>query len=182
VDGQLVTAGGDGAVALESADAAFRGVALLLQVRAECWRAAPGAALIGAVADLAGAPDRAGERLREIGDAIGLTSISSVGYQLSALQRKGYLHRDGRRPRTTDLCLPSRPAVPPEQSYAAEAGQAGDGPDIPSREPVYVPLVGRIVADGPILAVSAEDLRIDPDDAQSCRARRIGRPGRRDPS
>jgi hypothetical protein len=121
------------------------------------------------------APDRAGEHLREIGDAVGLTSISSVGYQLSALQRKGCLHRDGRRPRTTDLCLPSRPAVPPEQSHAAEAGQAGNGPDIPSREPIYVPLVGRIVADGPILAVSAEDLRIDLDDAQSCRVRRIGR-------
>ena len=89
--------------------------------------------------------------LREIGDAVGLTSISSVGYQLSALERKGYLTRDGRRPRTTELRPPS-PAVPPEQGHAAEAEQPGNGPDIVSREPVYVPVVSRIVPDGPILA------------------------------
>jgi hypothetical protein len=38
-DGQLVVSGGDGTVALEPADAAF--VALLIQVRVECWRPAP---------------------------------------------------------------------------------------------------------------------------------------------
>ncbi len=90
--------------------------------------------------------------MREIGNAVGLTSTSSVGYQLSALERKGYLTRDGRRPRTTELRLPSRPAVPPEQGHAAEAEQPGEDPDIASREPVYVPVVSRIVTDGPILA------------------------------
>ena len=32
--------------------------------------------------------------MREIGEAVGLTSTSSVSYLLSTLQRKGYLHRD----------------------------------------------------------------------------------------
>ena len=38
--------------------------------------------------------------MREIGEAVGLTSTSSVSYQLSTLQSKGYLRRDaGRRAR-----------------------------------------------------------------------------------
>ena len=41
--------------------------------------------------------------MREIGEAVGLTSTSSVSYQLSTLQRKGYLHRDVGRPRTIRL-------------------------------------------------------------------------------
>ena len=36
--------------------------------------------------------------LREIGDAVGLTSPSSVAHQLTALERKGYLRRDPNRP------------------------------------------------------------------------------------
>ena len=41
--------------------------------------------------------------MREIGDAVGLTTTSSVSYQLSTLQRKGYLRRDVGRPRTIRL-------------------------------------------------------------------------------
>jgi repressor LexA len=41
--------------------------------------------------------------MREIGDAVGLTTASSVSYQLSTLQRKGYLHREVGRPRTIRL-------------------------------------------------------------------------------
>jgi hypothetical protein len=36
--------------------------------------------------------------MREIGEAVGLTSTSSVSYQLSTLQNKGYLRRDAGRP------------------------------------------------------------------------------------
>jgi repressor LexA len=50
--------------------------------------------------------------MREIGEAVGLTSTSSVSYQLSTLQRKGYLHRDVGRPRTVEVRLPGHPAVP----------------------------------------------------------------------
>jgi hypothetical protein len=53
-DGQLVVAGGDGAVALEAGDAAFDGVAGLVAFWVEGWRAAAGPALVLAVADLVG--------------------------------------------------------------------------------------------------------------------------------
>ncbi len=75
--------------------------------------------------------------MREIGEAVGLTSTSSVSYQLSTLQRKGYLRRDIGRPRTVEVRLPGHPAV----------------------RPAYVPMVGRIAAGGPILAEQAiEDI------------------------
>jgi repressor LexA len=73
--------------------------------------------------------------IREIGDAVGLTSTSSVSHQLKMLQRKGYLHRDANRPRAVGM-LGGDVAATPE----------------PSTQPVYVPLVGRIAAGGPILA------------------------------
>jgi repressor LexA len=85
----------------------------------------------------------------EIGAAVGLSSISSICYQVSVLQRKGYLHRDGRRPRTMEVRLPGRPAVRPGQ----DPGQSSrDGLDIPSQEAAYAPLIRRIAASGPVLA------------------------------
>src|ERR1700690_4077479 len=85
--------------------------------------------------------------MREIGEAVGLTSTSSVSYQLSTLQSKGYLRRDAGRPRTVEVRLPGHPAIRPEP------GPDDDSPmDIASQEPAYVPLVGRIAAGGPILA------------------------------
>jgi repressor LexA len=95
--------------------------------------------------------------MREIGEAVGLTTTSSVSYQLSILQRKGYLHRDVGRARTMEVRLPGRPPVRPEGSVAesardeaAAANHPGIG--IPSQEPAHVPLIGRIATDGPILA------------------------------
>src|SRR5205807_7991693 len=82
--------------------------------------------------------------MREIGEAVGLTSTSSVSYQLSTLQRKGYLHRDVGRPRTVEVRLPGHPAVRPEQAAngaAADAEMSADGMDIASQEATYVPLV-----------------------------------------
>src|SRR5881628_414519 len=38
--------------------------------------------------------------IREIGEAVGLTSPSSVHSQLEALQRKGFIRRDPTKPRT----------------------------------------------------------------------------------
>src|SRR5580658_360307 len=92
--------------------------------------------------------------MREIGEAVGLTSTSSVSYQLSTLQSKGYLHRDAGRPRTVEVRLPGHPAVRPEADAEEETAM-----DIPSQEAAYVPLVGRIAAGGPILAEEAiEDI------------------------
>src|SRR5512133_2728623 len=65
--------------------------------------------------------------MREIGDAVGLTSTSSVSYQLSTLQSKGYLRRDAGRPRTVEVRLPGHPAVRPEAETSEEHGL-----DIPS--------------------------------------------------
>src|ERR1700722_5892728 len=44
----------------------------------------------------------------EIGAAVGLTSTSSVSYQLRILQRKGYLHREMGGARTMEVRLPGR--------------------------------------------------------------------------
>jgi repressor LexA len=95
--------------------------------------------------------------MREIGEAVGLTSTSSVSYQLSTLQRKGYLHRDVGRPRTVEVRLPGHPAVRPEQVREREQEKEVlpsdlPGNDIPSQEAAFVPLIGRIAAGGPILA------------------------------
>ncbi|MGD0558414.1 MAG: transcriptional repressor LexA [Streptosporangiaceae bacterium] len=96
--------------------------------------------------------------MREIGEAVGLTSTSSVSYQLSTLQRKGYLHRDVGRPRTVEVRLPGHPAVRPDANTPAAAEEEpaaatpANGMDIASQEARYVPLVGRIAAGGPILA------------------------------
>jgi repressor LexA len=93
--------------------------------------------------------------MREIGEAVGLTSTSSVSYQLSTLQSKGYLRRDAGRPRTVEVRLPGHPAVRPEPDVDDDAAPM----DITSQEAAYVPLVGRIAAGGPILAEeSIEDI------------------------
>ncbi|HUN33247.1 MAG TPA: transcriptional repressor LexA [Trebonia sp.] len=101
--------------------------------------------------------------MREIGEAVGLTSTSSVSYQLSTLQKKGYLHRDVGRPRTVEVRLPGHSPIRPEAgSREGEAEAEAVLPtsfDIPSQEAIYVPLVGRIAAGGPILAEqSVEDV------------------------
>jgi hypothetical protein len=49
--------------------------------------------------------------VREIGEALGLTSASSVARLLRALERKGYLHRDPNRPRAVGI--PATKADPP---------------------------------------------------------------------
>jgi repressor LexA len=99
--------------------------------------------------------------MREIGEAVGLTSTSSVSYQLSTLQKKGYLHRDVGRPRTVEVRLPGHSPIRPEGKPESEpdAELAATSFDIPSQEAIYVPLVGRIAAGGPILAEqSVEDV------------------------
>jgi repressor LexA len=94
--------------------------------------------------------------LREIGAAAGLASTSSVSHQLSVLQKKGYLSRGARRPRTAVV----RPATAPAARQQLERQQAGRAPGGAEGQRVaHVPLVGRIAAGGPILAEqSVEDV------------------------
>ncbi|MFI9532565.1 transcriptional repressor LexA [Nocardia fusca] len=94
--------------------------------------------------------------IREIGDAVGLNSTSSVAHQLRTLERKGYLRRDPNRPRAVDVrgmdeAVRSVTTLPPADT-AATSDAAGDT-DRPI--PTYVPVLGRIAAGGPILAEQA---------------------------
>ena len=86
--------------------------------------------------------------IREIGDAVGLTSTSSVAHQLRTLERKGYLRRDPNRPRAVDV----RGADDHPQTSVATTDVAGSDA-LP--KPTFVPVLGRIAAGGPILAEEA---------------------------
>jgi len=104
--------------------------------------------------------------LREIGAAVGLTSPSSVAHQLAALERKGYLRRDANRPRALEVVSPDakkgargyrgRGSMPADR--LADALEHGTHHDLETDsgdaapEAIYVPVVGRIAAGGPILA------------------------------
>jgi len=68
--------------------------------------------------------------VREIGEAVGLNSSSSVHAQLANLERRGFLRRDPSKPRAMEL-----------QGAGAPTGQA-----------VSVPILGRISAGSPIMA------------------------------
>ena len=82
--------------------------------------------------------------VREIGEAVGLVSPSSVAYQMGVLQKKGYLRKDANRPRAVDVRPPSELALHDEADVRAARPA-----------PAYVPVLGRIAAGGPILAEQA---------------------------
>ncbi|MGZ8570725.1 MAG: transcriptional repressor LexA [Actinomycetota bacterium] len=67
--------------------------------------------------------------VREIGEAVGLTSSSSVHAQLANLERLGLLHKDATKPRAMTLTN-----------------------DEPRAKGTTVPLLGRIAAGSPVLA------------------------------
>lgn len=72
--------------------------------------------------------------VREIGEAVGLSSPSTVHSHLSALVEGGYLRRDPSKPRAIEV---------------VDTGEVADLRRAPVRD---VPLVGRIAAGSPILA------------------------------
>jgi len=80
--------------------------------------------------------------MREIGDAVGLKSLSSVTHQLNQLELIGYLRRDAGNTRAMEVLidLPGMAAENP----ADTAPSVGDA--------AMVPLVGRIAAGVPITA------------------------------
>ncbi|MDQ1661338.1 MAG: repressor LexA, partial [Blastococcus sp.] len=73
--------------------------------------------------------------VREIGEAVGLSSASSVAHQLSVLQKKGWLRRDPNRPRALDVRLPGDGTRTAAAELIGNAEAAGP-------QPTYVPLVG----------------------------------------
>ena len=76
--------------------------------------------------------------VREIGDAVGLASPSTVHAHLANLERTGYLRRDPTKPRALELVGRERRGEP------VVLGEA--------RKVRVLPLVGRIAAGGPLLA------------------------------
>ncbi|SDS63512.1 SOS-response transcriptional repressor, LexA [Paraoerskovia marina] len=97
--------------------------------------------------------------MREIGEAVGLTSPSSVKHQLMTLERKGYLRRDPNRPRAMEVVrMPQEAGAPLEQAPTTpiplldRAESSGPESTDATPRPSYVPVVGRIAAGGPILA------------------------------
>lgn len=88
--------------------------------------------------------------MREIGDAVGLQSTSSVSHQLAVLEQKGFIRRDPNKPRALDVRSPEEQDEPrlqrPQHRVEDDALNAA------SPAPVMVPVIGRIAAGGPILA------------------------------
>ena len=73
--------------------------------------------------------------VREIGEAVGLASPSTVHAHLSALQDKGFLRRDPSKPRALDLAYEPLSTAPVERGTIR-----------------YVPLVGHVAAGTGVLA------------------------------
>ena len=80
--------------------------------------------------------------MREIGDAVGLKSLSSVTHQLNQLELSGYLRRDPGKTRAMEVLIDLPGAAAENPADAAPA--LGDA--------ALVPLVGRIAAGVPITA------------------------------
>ena len=89
--------------------------------------------------------------VRELGDAAGLSSPSSVSHQLKVLEEKGYIRRDPNRPRAMEIVTPgARPAAATEIEAADDVDVTGVRDALPTA--VMVPFVGRIAAGVPITA------------------------------
>ncbi|HXW39301.1 MAG TPA: transcriptional repressor LexA, partial [Acidimicrobiales bacterium] len=86
--------------------------------------------------------------VREIGEAVGLTSSSTVHAHLAVLQREGFLRRDPTKPRAIEVCYdPSSKVI------------------VESRPVRHVPLVGDVAAGTGVLAQeNVEELLPLPED------------------
>ncbi|RLU81982.1 repressor LexA [Streptomyces griseocarneus] len=92
--------------------------------------------------------------MREIGEAVKLSSTSSVAYQLHTLERKGFLSRDPHRPRAyaltphAQVLADARPLPTPSDAYlSVRADEAERDAAV-----AQVPLIGQIAAGAPLLA------------------------------
>lgn len=83
--------------------------------------------------------------IREMCEAVGLASSSSVSHQLKVLEGKGFLRRDPNRPRALEVLLPGA-----DRATSTTSDETGIGDAFP--EAIRVPVLGRIAAGGPILA------------------------------
>jgi repressor LexA len=95
--------------------------------------------------------------LREIGEHFGIRSTNGVNDHLKALEKKGYLRREDLKSRAM------RPVVQPSSSGGAGAGRVELDPPPMGWGFIDVPIVGRVAAGEPLLAVeNIEDtVRVD---------------------
>ncbi|NSL51095.1 transcriptional repressor LexA [Calidifontibacillus erzurumensis] len=77
--------------------------------------------------------------VREIGEAVGLASSSTVHGHLSRLEKKGYIRRDPTKPRAIEI-------LTNEETNS-----------IPKSETVNVPIIGKVTAGLPITAIENID-------------------------
>lgn len=91
--------------------------------------------------------------MREIGDTVGLSSLSSVTHQLSRLEELGCIRRDPKRPRAIEVLDPAAS----EDDAPAEASPEAEVVDLVPRlratgVNASIPVVGQIAAGAPITA------------------------------
>ncbi|TFB23125.1 transcriptional repressor LexA [Filobacillus milosensis] len=72
--------------------------------------------------------------VREIAEAVGLASSSTVHGHLSRLEEKGFIRRDPTKPRAIEIVY-------------------DDGSQVQERQAMYAPLIGKVTAGEPITAV-----------------------------
>ncbi|GAB2548488.1 transcriptional repressor LexA [Gracilibacillus alcaliphilus] len=73
--------------------------------------------------------------VREIGEAVGLASSSTVHGHLARLEKKGYIRRDPTKPRAIEV-------LSQEEEWS-----------VPKIEPTFAPVIGKVTAGIPITAV-----------------------------
>ncbi len=122
--------------------------------------------------------------MREIGDAVGLASPSSVSHQLNALVTKGYLRRDPNRPRALEIVSPDTTPAQLRHRGAEVIDIGASGADLEARhdsrqrsadrgfdhghdletgsgdarpQAAYVPVLGQIAAGVPMTAEEVVD-------------------------
>lgn len=89
--------------------------------------------------------------VREIGEAVGLSSSSTVHSYLKRLEQKGYLRRDPTKPRAIEVI-----------SEGKEKSEEKTNPEVLQQheEMISIPLLGEVAAGVPILAVENYDDRV----------------------
>lgn len=96
--------------------------------------------------------------VREIGEAVGLTSSSTVHTHLTTLQKQGYLRRDPTKPRAIEVRHPGAATDGVERRPARHVPLLGDvaaGTDVLAEENVeeLVPVPEDLVGDGSLFMV-----------------------------
>ena len=96
--------------------------------------------------------------VREIGEAVGLTSTSTVHAHLASLQRLGYLRRDPTTPRAIEVRYDPGSGAAGERRPARHIPLVGDvaaGTDVLAQENVeeLLPLPADFTGDGPVFMV-----------------------------